>query len=464
MASSSYKDELSKAQNTAESLSLEASFTSYDGTYIYKFLASNIVGDTIFTNGCPLANCILINNKEKSISNTNSLPKGYYSITSVFLTADIDSKELANDIYSYVKNGYSINIKVGSTIISEQSQLSDAFAKNGKWLGSAMKQEELNNKLQLYCQKNKTISFNESGIRLNPIYCLENTENGFVYYAAIPMWVESNFMPVRYFNFINSELKGKDVFMTYSGNKNDGTGFYRSAGSKSEIKDILTGKTVIQKDTLFHCIDVIVDSKDDGSNMKVCCILEGKNTGKIALNVVRLIDKYDEDRYDDPNLLNYYKSSTGEWSIWQESYNQKKDGMMIRGRHFDAAFPDGDNKLFGDAYRRIIKVDDLKSIIEDTKKNLVLAADKQKQVAAKYYAWQSYKLYNLCHQYGEKYGPFILDHKITLGMTPQMCKESWGLPIRIVTGINEKGCYTEWIYNYNRYIFFVNNKVVEILY
>ena len=458
------KEELSKTQKATEPLSLETSFKSYDETYLYNYSTSNIVGDTLYTNGCSLENCILVNNESKSVANCNSLPKGYYYVSSIFMCQDSGSKELADNIFEYIDKGYSLHLKIGSYAISDKSQFYEAISKNGQWLGGSMSQQEVNAKLQLNRQQNKAISFNDRGVRLKIIYRLCNTDSSNIYFTAIPAWVEDRFLPVSYFNFISKELKGKNVLMTYSGNKNDGTGFYRSSGTRREIKDVLTNQVVYQRDTLFRCVDVVADAKEDGSEMKVCCVFEGKNTGKIALNVVRLIESKDEDKYDDPNLLNYYKSSNGEWTIWQESASQKKEGMLFRGRHFDAAYPLSGNNIMGDSYRRIIKVDDLKNIFEDTKKNLANAADHQKQVAARYNAWKTYKLYNLSHKYGERYGSLIIDHKVDIGMTQKMCKEAWGSPIRIITGSNELGNFVEWIYNYNRYIFFVNNKVVEILY
>lgn len=433
MASDSFGEMNSLSQSASNPLSLEPSLDSYDGTFIHQFSKKNIVGDTLFTCGCQLFNCIKIDNNTKSIENCNSLVKGYYQVRGMFITKDYGSKELSEEIFKYVDDGYSLNIKVGSSIISNKQQLCESLSKSGQWLGGS-----------------------------NTIYRLENESLQCIYFTTIPAWVEDRFLPVSYFNFITQELKGKEVLMTYSGNKNYGTGFYRNAGAKRELKDVLTGQTILQKDTLFQCIDIVADSKEDGSGIKVCCILEGKNTGKIAVNVVRLIESYNEDRYDDPNLLNYYISPNGEWTIWQDSYNQKKKGMLIRGRHFDVANPIGGNVIMGDAYRRIIKIEDLKSIFEDTKKHISESAVHQKQVAAKYYAWKTYKLYNLCQKYGDKYGSLIIDKKIDIGMSPEMCRESWGYPIRVLTGSNKLGDYTEWIYSNNRHIYFVNNKVVEI--
>lgn len=460
MASNADKRELSVCQKATEPLSVEASFSSYDGTFIYQYSTNNIVGDTLYTNGCQLDNCIKIDNEAKTIVNCSSLPKGYYQITGMFITQDNGSNELAEEIFGYVNKGYSISLKIGSNVISDKAQLCNAISRNGQWLGGSMNHNELKIILERNRLENKVLNFNG----LKTVYRLENTETPTIYYNTIPAWIEDRFIPVSYFNFITQELKGKDVMMTYSGNKNEGTGFYRNAGAHRELIDVLTGQTILQKDTLFRCVDIVADAKDDGSGMKVCCVLEGKNTGKIALNVVRLIESKDEDRYDDPNLLNYYKSANGGWTIWQEAYNQKKEGMLIRGRHFDVAHPSGGNKIIGYAYRRIIKVDDLKRIFDDTKKHLANAVDRQKQVAAKYNAWETYRLYNLSQKYGEKYGSLILDHKIAVGMSPEMCKEAWGYPIKILTGKNEMGNYTEWIYNYNRYVCFVNNKVVEIFY
>lgn len=461
MADETYKKELSTINKATEPISIETSFASYDGTFIYDYSSYNLVGETLYSNGCTIDNCIVVSDETRSISNTSSLPKGYYLVTDLFLCQDSGSQELADVIFAYVDKGYKQNIKIGSIAISDKSQFCDAISKTGRWLGGSISQNELKTLLNQNRLEGKTIKINSNRIKI--VYCLSDTESSNKYYLPIPAWIEDRLLPISYFNFICEELKGRDVFMTYSGDKSQGTGFYRSAGAHKELKDALTDKIVYQRDTLFRCVDVIVDAKEDGSHMKVCCVLEGKNTGKVALNVVRCIESKDEDKYDDPNLLCYYKSSNDNWTIWQEAYNQKKEGTLFRGRHFDVAYPGGNN-IIGYAYRRIVKVDDLASIFNDTKKHLVDAADHQKRVAARYYAWKTLRLYNLSQKYGEEYGSLISDHKVAIGMTPEMCKEAWGHPIRILTGQNELGDYKAWVYNFNRYIYFVNNKVVEILY
>ena len=462
LASDSLFSELSSAQQMAsEPLSLETSFASYDGTFIHDYSSYNLVGETLYSNGFSIDNCIVVNDETKSISNCSSLPKGYYLVTNLFLCQDSGSKEFADEIFSYVDKGYKQNIKIGSIAVSDKSQFCDAISKTGKWLGGSISQNDLKTLLNKNRLEGKTIIIDN--YRLKIVYCLSDTESSNRYYLPNPAWVEDGLLPVSYFNFISKELKGKDVFMTYSGDKSQGTGFYRNAGAHKELKDALTGQTVYQRDTLFRCIDVVVDAKENGRQMKVCCVLEGENTGKVALNVVRCIESKDEDKYEDPNLLNYYKSSDGNWTIWQEAYNQKKEGVLFRGRHFDVAYPGGNN-IIGYAYRTIIKVGDLAAIINDTKKHIVDAADRQKRVAARYYAWKTLRLYELSQKYGEEYGSLIDEHKVAIGMTTEMCKEAWGNPIRILTGSNKLGNYTKWIYSYNRCIFFVNNKVVEILY
>ena len=65
MASNADKRELSVCQKATEPLSVEASFSSYDGTFIYQYSTNNIVGDTLYTNGCQLDNALKLIMKQK---------------------------------------------------------------------------------------------------------------------------------------------------------------------------------------------------------------------------------------------------------------------------------------------------------------------------------------------------------------------------------------------------------------
>jgi len=69
---------------------------------------------------------------------------------------------------------------------------------------------------------------------------------------------------------------------------------------------------------------------------------------------------------------------------------------------------------------------------------------------------------NLVKKYGEKYGSLIFQEKVIIGMTKNMCEESWGLPnsSRVVTsksGSSEVCRYSKGT------LVFVNGKVTKIV-
>ena len=65
-------------------------------------------------------------------------------------------------------------------------------------------------------------------------------------------------------------------------------------------------------------------------------------------------------------------------------------------------------------------------------------------------------------KYGEKYGNAIIESKVMLGMSQQMCQEAWGKPIEKFNTITTTTSKSTWLYNYKTYLHFVDGKLVEI--
>ena len=65
-------------------------------------------------------------------------------------------------------------------------------------------------------------------------------------------------------------------------------------------------------------------------------------------------------------------------------------------------------------------------------------------------------------KYGEKYGNAIIEGKVMLGMSQQMCQEAWGRPTDKFNTITSNTTKSTWLYNYKTYLHFVDGKLVKI--
>ena len=456
IADDAYKQDMTATKYLTEPLAISNVLSEYDGTYLRDYFNKNIVGDTLYTNG-HWAKCLVVNKKDKTIELKSgdvnegvTIPKGYYRVTSLFFGKS-GRNEIISEIASLVEQGYDKDPlkKKWACTLCERGQEDW----NVHWKTDIEKQiycgdksiEELNVQLQRYNQQGKTCDISDLG---GCGYCLESTDGSMVYYTyKIGEGTSIFFFPLRYYNFLNDELKGKDVLLTH-GNPITSSGICSYSKSR-ETKDALTGKTIFLKDTLSRCVDVVL-----GEKLEPCCVLEGEKTGKFAVAVYRLIETEKKDE-----CLHYYPTPSGGMTIWQSEYGQKFKGRLSSDRHFSVGSINYDDPFTGSW---LIKVDDLNRIFEETKKYESNVAEREKQMAQRYKSWQEKRKKELCAKYGAEFGEYISNHKMALNMTPEMCKEAWGMPTRIYNMVDGTGTYTVWRYNFSTFIFFMDGKVAMI--
>lgn len=68
---------------------------------------------------------------------------------------------------------------------------------------------------------------------------------------------------------------------------------------------------------------------------------------------------------------------------------------------------------------------------------------------------------SLISKYGERYGLLIFEHKVTLGMTKEMCLKAWGAPRNKVIRRTASGTQEVWTYGIAQYLIFVNGVLTE---
>ena len=69
---------------------------------------------------------------------------------------------------------------------------------------------------------------------------------------------------------------------------------------------------------------------------------------------------------------------------------------------------------------------------------------------------------NLIRKYGTAIANLIIQGKVRIGMTKQMCLESWGKPDDINTTTGSYGTHEQWVYGNENYLYFENGKLTDI--
>lgn len=69
---------------------------------------------------------------------------------------------------------------------------------------------------------------------------------------------------------------------------------------------------------------------------------------------------------------------------------------------------------------------------------------------------------SLINKYGQGTAKLILDGKVQIGFTKQMCIESWGEPEDINRTTGSYGVHEQWVYGNGRYLYFDNGKLTSI--
>ena len=64
-------------------------------------------------------------------------------------------------------------------------------------------------------------------------------------------------------------------------------------------------------------------------------------------------------------------------------------------------------------------------------------------------------------KYGKYWGKLVSEGQLEIGMTKQMCRDSWGEPESINHTSTRYGNYEQWVYT-TTYVYFDNGKISAI--
>ncbi len=200
-----------------------------------------------------------------------------------------------------------------------------------------------------------------------------------------------------------------------------------SAGEEKEAIDINTGAEILlKKNDKWKCVDVtLLDAKGRYVSYPYyipVLIFSNSNGNEVAINYV-------ENKYLDYN----YTLPSGEIKPI-----------------YSSLFVD-----FG------LNINDFKSLelalIEEKSQ-----AEEQKKIFLKKKKDKEEHKQNILKKYGKYYGNLINNHKVVIGMTIDMCRDSWGTPYEQNETITNNTRIVIWQYNYKTFLQFSNNKLILI--
>jgi hypothetical protein len=102
-----------------------------------------------------------------------------------------------------------------------------------------------------------------------------------------------------------------------------------------------------------------------------------------------------------------------------------------------------------------------KQIAEEKKQKEQMAIQSEKNATSNAEA-KKLRRENLIKKYGEKNGSMIADGRVAIGMSKQMCIDSWGKPQDINRTTGTYGVHEQWVYNLKSYLYFEGDILTTI--
>lgn len=163
------------------------------------------------------------------------------------------------------------------------------------------------------------------------------------------------------------------------------------------------------------------------------------------------------------NLLAILSSEYGSVSL------HSKDSVELVGYKNDTAYVFHKGCLYQTVLKDLISpvADSLLAIFteqeaeKEKNREIALEQEAKRKKAAGIAAMNKRKA-NLIDKYGESIANLIIQHKVKIGMTKEMARESWGIPEDINKTTNQYGTFEQWVYGGGNYLYFDNGVLTTI--
>jgi hypothetical protein len=151
------------------------------------------------------------------------------------------------------------------------------------------------------------------------------------------------------------------------------------------------------------------------------------------------------------------------WNCYDISFTNSKTSMFLKPYYF---LRKGNNEITFDLDALgkntfILETEFIKR--EDEKKKKEEERLKEEQEREKKFQQDKADFKNYCiNKFGENLGNSIIEGRVLLGMSKEMCIAAWGNPIDINTTIVSGLTTEQWVYGWGTYLYFDNGLLTAI--
>lgn len=310
------------------------------------------------------------------------------------------------------------------------------------------------------------------------IYYIPKSEKAYLdiitdlYYCFGNAWGQDGaFISIPYYDLIVNTLKGQNVSIWLRGNAFEDyvtnvliDNVFKDNFNPLSLNSYLT-KDDFSISAIAKCVDIFVH--DD---FQICGLFE-VNGSKFTLPIGDVIEKYISS-LEIPN--NHYNSYYTTYTTYTTSYyfpyfylhkrtdTYSYDGYIIAENTIkdidylfnEAELENAQKQAQAEAERKRIEAERAKLRAEEKARHQKWLREEAERKAQ----WQA----EMIREYGEKYGNAIIEGKVMLGMSQQMCQEAWGRPIDKYNTFTPTTSKSTWLYNYKTFLHFVDGKLVKI--
>ena len=278
------------------------------------------------------------------------------------------------------------------------------------------------------------------------------------------------FISIPYYDLIVNTLKGQNVSIWLQGNAFEDyvtnvlidNVFKDKFNPLSLDRHVSLTKDDISISAIAKCVDIFVH--DD---FQICGLFE-VNGSKFTLPIGDVRKKYISSlQIPKDHYTSYYTTYTTSYYFPFFYLDKRTDTYSYYGCIFtentikdfiylfnEAELETSQKQAQAEAERKRIEAERAKLRAEEKAKHQKWLREEAERKAQ----WQA----EMIREYGEKYGNAIIEGKVMLGMSQQMCQEAWGRPIDKYNTFTPTTSKSTWLYNYKTFLHFVDGKLVKI--
>ena len=384
----------------------------------------------------------------------DTLPKGYYVITGYVFC---EGNSVFNKYRKIQRDPYLEKISISTGLSEYYIKINGKKYSHDYQLRRGTDEEYM--KRVKECLVEAKLEYRGNCLRYDYIVLTSvNKSDGYDYVYYCRNLIDIRPFRVEFYTEFVKHFLGKEVFLKKYSDGFDKRGPFQkevyNRGKKIKngdvVQDALRGEKFKIADSLFVVKDLVLNKKQGESKYHVFCILEGKSSGSFSIPMEYLFyySGGDDKPIKEVNQT-YIPYGISFSSGYERIYNVM---VMYIPEDYDLVLAmdkkrDEDRKLFNQKKEEQRQKEIEQANLERKKERERIANEFEQRMIAKY---------------GVENGKLVSKHQLSIGMTQEMCMDSWGYPMNKYRTTTAGSVTEVWCYNYKTRIYFVNGKVQQI--